>query len=64
VFFNVVDDQIGKYFLKVFMNDGSPPGPDPGLARAPMLADVLEHGKAEPDNLFVSICRRRSRWVD
>lgn len=52
VFLNVIGDQLSKHLLKVFMNDGSAPGPDPGLASVPMLVDLLEDRKAKPNNPF------------
>jgi hypothetical protein len=54
---NVSGNQFTKHFLKVFMYDSSPSGPHLGDARGSVLMDVLEYGKAEPDNSFVPLSR-------
>jgi hypothetical protein len=44
------------------MKDGPTPGPNHGPAGAPLLLDVLEDRKTEPNDPFLSSCRGREHW--
>jgi hypothetical protein len=56
---DVIGNQLRQHLLQVFMEDGATPGPDLGLAGAPVLIVVLEDGKAEPDHPLVTL---RGGW--
>jgi hypothetical protein len=55
IFFHVIGDELPEYFLKMFMNDGSPSGPHLGWARFSVAINVFEDRKAESNKPFVSV---------